>query len=102
MQAQPKHVDRRPQQRGRRSSEQTHDRIVRRNKRPMAVDRERRIRLVSLEHESDGTARGLQRRIGKGSLRKNRRVSRCDQQDVALTQGHVEPLGEMEDHLAGR
>ena len=102
MQAQAKHIDRRLQQRGRRSREQPRDGVVRRNERPMTVDRKRRIRFVALEDQIDRAARRLQRRIAQGPFCKDRRVSRRDQEHVALTQGYVEPFGQVEDHLARR
>ena len=66
----------------------------------MPVDRERRIGLVTFQHQIDRLARLLQGRVVQRPLRKHRRISGRDQQHVALAQRHVEPLGEPQHHVA--
>src|SRR6516162_7464218 len=65
----------------------------------MAVYRQCRIRLVTGEHEVDGLACRTERRILQRPLWKARRVSRRDQQQVALAERNLEPLGKPENHL---
>ena len=63
----------------------------------MAVHGERRIRLVAAQHGFDRMARGIQLRIRKRPFAEQREAGR-DEQRIALA--HVEPLGEMQHHLA--
>jgi len=58
--------------------------------------------LVPGEHQVDGLAGDIERRVLQRPLGKHRRVSAGDQQHVALAQRHVEPFGEVQDHVAGR
>ena len=102
MQAQPQHVDGRAQQQRIDAVEEARDGAVRRHHVPMAVDRQRRIGLVSGQHQIDRLARGIERRVGERPLRKHRRKTRGDQQNVALAQRNIELLGKMQDHVAGR
>ncbi len=81
---------------------QRRHRGVVRDQRPVAVDRDRRIGLVALEHEIDRLARRLQRRIAERALREHRREAGRHQQHVALAQRHVEAFGQMQHHLARR
>ena len=66
----------------------------------MAVHGERRIRLVAAQHGFDRMARGIQLRIRKRPFAEQRREAGRDEQRIALAQRHVEPLGEMQHHLA--
>jgi hypothetical protein len=49
-----------------------------------------------------GVARGLQFRCIEAGLTKQRRVTGCEQQCVALAQRNLKGLRESEDHLAAR
>jgi len=68
----------------------------------MAVDRKRRIGRVPGEHQIDDLARGIERRILQRPLRKDRRIPRRDQQQVAIAQRDFEPLGKMQHHVTAR
>jgi hypothetical protein len=43
-----------------------------------------------------------ERRVVERALAEHRRVAGCGQKHVALAQRHVEPLGEMQNHVAAR
>ena len=66
----------------------------------MAVDRQRRIWLVAREYLVDRLPSSLQCRIVERTLGEHRRVARCVQQDVAVTQRHLELLGQVQHHVA--
>jgi hypothetical protein len=70
--------------------------------RPMAVDRQRRVRFVRGQNEIDSLAGSAERRVVQRPLRKHRRVSRGNQQPVAFTQRNLEPLGKTQNHLPAR
>jgi hypothetical protein len=57
---------------------------------------------VALEHEVDRPPRRGEGRVVEGALREQGRVARRHQEQVALAQGHLEALGEVEHHLAAR
>src|SRR5581483_8544194 len=59
-----------------------------------------RIGLVAREHQVDGLTRGLERRVLQRSLRKYGGETCRNEQHVALAQGHVELLGQMQHHVA--
>ena len=69
---------------------------------PVPVVGQRRIGLMRLQHEIDRGPRRFQRGIVERALRKRRRKTGRDQQHVALAQRHVEPLGELQHHVARR
>ena len=66
----------------------------------MPVDRDRRIRLVRCEHEIDCRARRGKSRIVERPLAEDWGISGRGQEHVPLAQRHVEPLGEMQHHVA--
>src|SRR5581483_459710 len=96
------HVGGRLQQRGLNAGEQRRDRLVMRHQSPVAVNRECRVRLVSRKHQINGPARGGERGVFEWALGEGRRVPGGEQQGVALTQWHVELLGQTQYHLAAR
>jgi hypothetical protein len=100
MQGKAQHIDGRLQQRRVGAREQRHHGAIMRHQRPVTVDRERRIGLVAGQHQVDRLARRLQRRIVEGALGKDRRIAGRDQQHIALAQRHLEPLREIEHHVA--
>jgi len=100
MQAEPQHVQWWPQQRRIGEREQRGDRRIVGYQRPVAIDRNRRIGLVALEHEIDRLAGGLHGRIGEGALRKYRRITCRNEQHVSLAQRDFELLGELQHHVA--
>jgi hypothetical protein len=86
----------------RRSGEQRRKGAVGRHKVPMPVNGERGIGLVSLEHEIDGLACGLQGRIVQTVFGIDRRVAGRNQKRVALAQRDVELLRQMDQHRPAR
>src|SRR5215472_3822399 len=68
----------------------------------MAIDGNRRERLVPGQHQVDSGAGRGERRVLEGALAEDRRVARRRQQYVALAQRHIELLGEMQQHVAAR
>ena len=66
----------------------------------MAVDRQRRIGFVALEHQVDGPPRRRQRRVVERALPVHGRVAGRHQQRVALAQRHVQPFGQPQHHLS--
>jgi hypothetical protein len=69
---------------------------------PVAVDRERRERLVRAQHQLDDRARRRHRRIVERPRGEHRRESGRGQQAVALAQRHVEAARKAQHHLAAR
>jgi hypothetical protein len=102
MQREPQHVDRRPQQRCIDSRKQRRNRLVGRNQGPVPIDRERRIGLVTGEHQFDRAARCFQRGIGERPLRKHRRETGRHQHCVAFAQRHLELFRQPQHHLTRR
>ena len=82
------------------AAQQPPHRGVRRHHAPVPVHRQRRVGLVPLEHQVDGLARGCQRGVLQRPLAEHRREARRHQQRVALAQRHLQPLGQMQDHVA--
>ena len=68
----------------------------------MTVDRERRVRRMSGEHQLDCLAGGGQRGIGQAALGKHRRKAGRDQERILLAERHVQPLGEAQHHFPAR
>src|SRR5215469_16307282 len=102
MQRHAQHIDRLLQQILIHSSQQQLDRLVSRYQPPMAIDSDRREGLVAGQHQVDSGAGCGECRVLEGALAKDRRVARRYQQYVSLAQGHVELLGEMQQHIAAR
>ena len=100
MEAQAQHVDGRAQQGWIGAADKAADGGVGGNQRPVAVDGQRRVGLVAREHEVHRLARGLQRRVLQLALGEHGGKARGDQQHVALAQGDIELLGQVEHHLA--
>jgi hypothetical protein len=57
---------------------------------------------MPLEHEVDGLAGGGERRVRQRPLAEHRGIAGRHQQHVALAQGHVQPVGQMQHHVAAR
>lgn len=100
MQAEAKYVDRWPQQGRLCADEKRSHRAIGGDQRPMPIDGQGRIRFMPGEHQVDGLAGILQRGLVKLVFRKDRSVSRRDQENVAFAQGHFKLRGEMENHFA--
>ena len=100
MQAEPQHVDGRLEQFGCRTGDQWPDRRIGGNQRPMAVNGERRVRLVAGQDEVDRLARVVQRRLAERPLGESRGMTGRDQENIAFAQRHVEPFGQAEHHVA--
>ena len=99
MQREPERVDRRRELLGRDALEQQRDARVGVQHLPVAVDDQRRIRLVALEHVAQRGAHGV---VLRAALRIRGRVARRQQQVVGLAQRHVEPLREPHHHVPAR
>ena len=69
---------------------------------PAPVDRQRRERLVRAKQALDGRAHMRHRRMVESALDERRRIAGGQQQRVALAQGDVQPIGQMQHHLAAR
>ena len=102
METDAQHVQRRLQERLVLHGHERPDGAIRGDERPVAIDGDRGIRLVSREHEIDRLARGVERGIVELSFRIHRRVSGGDQQRVALAQRDLQTLGEMQHHVPAR
>ena len=72
------------------------------DERPAAVDGDRRVGLVAVEHELDRLVDGLHLGLVERALLVDRRVAGGEQEPVALAQRHLELVGEVEDHLGAR
>ena len=57
---------------------------------------------MRFQYEIDRGPRRFQRGIVERALRKGRRKPGRDQQHVALAQRHIEPLGQLQHHVARR
>jgi hypothetical protein len=68
----------------------------------VAVDRKRRIRFVPGQHLIDCRPGRRERRVVEPAFREHRGIAGRDQQHVPLAQRHIEPFGEMQDHVAAR
>jgi len=102
VQAEAQDVDRRLEQVRCRAGDQHPDARVRRDHAPMAVDDDRGIRLVAGQHPIERDADRLELGLVQPALPVRRRVARREQQLVAVAQRHVEPVGEVEDHVRAR
>ena len=60
------------------------------------------MRLVARQHLIDRLARCAQCGIAERAFREHRRVARGLQQDIPVTQRHLELLGQVQHHLAAR
>ena len=69
---------------------------------PVLVDDQRRVGLVPAEHEPYRLAHGFHLDVVESPLPVHRRIPGREQQLVALAQGHLEALGEVEHHLRAR
>jgi hypothetical protein len=76
------------------------ERAVGGNQLPVAVDGEGWIGLVAPQHQFDGAPGRAQLRILQLAFRENRGEAGRDQQHVAIPQGNVEALGQMQNHVA--
>ena len=72
------------------------------DERPAAVDRDRRVGVVAVEHELDRVVDRLHLGLVERALLVDRRVAGGEQQPVALAQRHLELVGEVQDHLGAR
>jgi len=102
VQTQAQDVDRGLEQGGGRSLGQQGDGVIGRDHLPAGVDDHGGKRLVRSQHVLYGFVHGRHRRVGQPVGRVGGGVAAGQQQHVALTQRHVELLGEAKDHLAGR
>ena len=82
--------------------EQRRHHAVGRHQIPVPVIGQRRIGLMGLQHQVDRLPRRFQRGIVERALRKGRRKARGDQQHVAFAQGHLQPFGQLQHHVARR
>ena len=102
VQAQPHQVHRWSQQIGRDAREERVHRAVGQHDVPAAVERQRRIRLVRLEHPADRVEGSRQ----SGVVERTLRVPGCEaggeQQPIAIPQRDVELVGEPQDHVRAR
>ncbi len=55
---------------------------------------------MRLQHQIDGLTRRFERGIVERTLRKRRCEARSHQQDVAFTQGNLQPFGQLQHHFA--
>jgi len=67
---------------------------------PVPVDRKRRVGFVARQQRVDRLPRGVERGIVERAFGEDRRIACGNQEDIAVAQRHVEPLGEMKHHLA--
>ena len=67
---------------------------------PVPVERESGVGLLPLENQIDGRARGGERGVLQRTLGKDGSIARRHQHDVAVAQRDVEPLGQVQHHLA--
>ena len=98
----PQHVEGLAEQPLRNALQQRRHHAVGRHQVPVPVKGQRRIRLMRLQHQVDRLPRRFQRGIVERALRKRRRKSGRDQQHVAFAQGHLQPLGQLQHHVARR
>src|SRR5262245_5693653 len=102
MQAEPKHIHRRLQEVLRDAADEHCERAVAGDEAPVAIDDERRVRVMAPEHLVDRIAHGAELRRIERALREPRREARGEQQCVPVAQRHVELLCEVENHLRAR
>ena len=72
------------------------------DERPAAVDRQRRVGVVAVEHELDRVLDRLHLWLVERALLVDRRIAGGEQEPVALAQRDLELAGEVEDHLLAR
>jgi len=68
----------------------------------VSIENERRVGLVSGEETLECLTDGRHFVAVESALAVGRRKARCDEQSVALSEGDIEPVGEMQHHLAAR
>ena len=102
MQAEAKDVDRRLEQVRRGAVGQHGDGPIGRDQPPVAVDDDGRVRLVAAQEPVEHVAHRPHLGIVQVALRKRGRVAGREQECVAVTQRHVEMLGQLHDHLGAR
>ena len=100
MQAQTQHVDRRCEEMRRDVLKYGRDCGIGHQQVPMTIDCEGRKRLMPLEHEGHGFARGLESWIRQWVLGKHGRETCGEQQRVAASQGDLQQLGKTQHHVA--
>jgi len=99
MQAEPQHVDRRREQRRIGAGDQRRDRAVRGDHAPVTVDGKRGKRLVRSQDTVERGAHWLKLGRVELVLTEHGRVTRGQQQGVALSQRHLEAFGQVQDHV---
>ena len=102
VQAQPQHVDRRLEQLRADVAGEQRDAGVRVDQLPPAVHHRGRVGLVAVQDAFQRVADGLELGLGQAAFGVGGREAAGQQQRVAVAQRHVEVLGQVQDHLAGR
>jgi len=102
VEARAEHVERRREQLRRHALDEECDRAVGGEHLPGAVDHQRGIGLVAVEHEANRVAYRRHLRVVEGVLLEDGRIAGRQEQTVPLAKGHLEPLGEVEDHVGAR
>lgn len=102
--AQPQYIDGRDKKLIGYPRQKKRQRGIARNEIPIAINRNGRKRLVACKHQIHRAARGegIGAWIIDARLGIDRRKACCEQQLVALSEGHVEPFRQMQQHFAAR